>query len=167
MDIILKVQDDEDVTQVCWWRKNILPGYVLYSSERDASTEIPIYDHDMMQVICKDKSCFVVDVTGDQFGIEGWFFTKKDYVETHLWDIFPGPSSNEKHIITRLEKEEDRLPGLKNAVEQAIVSEETKWTNRKLAWSNLHELSGSDRETLLKELEAALNQQVKAYLDGQ
>jgi hypothetical protein len=141
----------------------VRPTIILFPSDRDSSTPIPIYDHAAISILYKDNSRFVLDLTGDQFGLEMWFFTEEDYY-SQLWrGVFHIPSS-ETQIINKLELEELRLPGLKIAVNQAVANEETKWMTRQLKWSNLHKFQKSDQEAWWEEMEATLNRKVTDYL---
>ena len=123
-----------------------------------------MYNHDYMTIVTQNKGRFILDVTGDQFGLEEWFYTAMDYRSHLLLGILPSLQT-EAEIIVGLEGEESRLPGLKNAVERAIASEEAKWASRQLTWSGLPGLPVSDRDTLRREMEATLYREVQEYLE--
>ncbi|KAF2684281.1 hypothetical protein K458DRAFT_403950 [Lentithecium fluviatile CBS 122367] len=163
--LIVKVraalQDDPDVLEVRWCRYVVRPNIVLFTSDRDDSQEIPIYVHDMMYIHCKNNVRFVLDVSGDQYGFEEWFFSSKYYYDNHRWDtVLQRPQTTETQLVASLEGEEPRLPALKDAVEKAVAAEEARWAAKGLGWSSLHRLLDDQRNHLFDGIADRLEQVV-------
>ena len=82
---------------------------------------IPIMSHDLIYIRCRDGSRFVVDLTGDQFGIQDWIFDARDYSNRFVWQNILGPPPIPEGIaFETLITEASGLPSLKAAVQEAL-----------------------------------------------
>jgi hypothetical protein len=139
---------------------------MMIYSDRDPEKEIPICYHDMMYIDFEDKTKFVLDLTSDQFGIDEWFFTAKEYYQAHVWHAVQNPPIvSEAKLIDGLEGEDERLPAFKVAVEKAIAAEEEQWAASNGKWSDIHTLSKSAREDLLESMTRRVKQAVVDFLE--
>jgi hypothetical protein len=143
------------------------PKLVTFTSE-----PIEVYTHDVLHLVLAKEheaegNAFVLDLTGDQYGLPSWFFTEKEHNEykwiarylDKKWTYL-----RETGIVRDLDKEEPKLAGLKEAVADAFNAERMKWVDRQVTWENLHKLSKADRKTLADEMHKAAKQAVMAYM---
>lgn len=128
----------------------VTPEHILFSSNPDGShEEVPVYRHDVMSICCRDGN-YVVDFTGDQFGLDDWIFTAKDYGKL-IWNAVPQPSYIiQQNEVTRLEKEERRLHVLRRMVQIAVVKEWLRWGKKGVMREDIHLEPASERDQLLQ-----------------
>ncbi|KAF2243098.1 hypothetical protein BU26DRAFT_510290 [Trematosphaeria pertusa] len=149
---------DPDVEQVDWLQRVIQPTNVFFPSDRD--DEVPIYTHDIMRIKSRQGSFFVLDVTFDQFGLEKWLFTMKEYNDLELIQVMRPNKVKEDAVIAELLKQGPGLPAVKAGVERAMAEAETEWAKEGVRWENFETLTDHQRERLLSGLADRVQQRV-------
>lgn len=126
---------------------------------------LPFFAHDFITIKSKDNQRFVLDVTGDQFGLEEWFYTKRDYGQLLLDGQTP-EITGEATKIYEVETEDTRNSILKLAVEQALEDVKVDWAREFISWKDLFLLPEWKQSQLREGVAAKVRARVVAALSG-
>jgi hypothetical protein len=160
--------DDPDFDKAIWSREYIDPQLILFDVDESGNQRkkpLPFLTHDFIVVYSKDNRRFVLDVTGDQFGIEGWFHIKKDYWELLLEGRFPN-LTNEVAKVAELEAEDPKNPAVKSAVEQVLDEIKADWAREYIPWTDMHLLPEWKQSQLRQDVAVKVRTKVVAALSG-
>lgn len=113
-----------------------------------------------MRIKSRQGSFFVLDVTFDQFGLEKWLFTMKEYNDLELIQVMRPNKVKEDAVIAELLKQGPGLPAVKAGVERAMAEAETEWAKEGVRWENFETLTDHQRERLLSGLADRVQQRV-------
>ncbi|KAL1594285.1 hypothetical protein SLS60_010042 [Paraconiothyrium brasiliense] len=160
--------DDPDFDKASWSRQYIDPNLILLDVDQDGNqrkSPLPFLAHDFITITCKDNQRFVLDVAGDQFGIEGWFYLKKDYWKLLLEGRFP-EITTEAAKADNVEEEDNRNPALRTAVEEALEEIKTGWARHNLTWKEIYVLPKEEQDELRQGVITKVREKVVAALLG-
>jgi hypothetical protein len=162
--------DDPDFDKAVWSREYIDPELILFDVDENGKQRknpLPFLAHDFIVIHGKGKANqrFVLDVTGDQFGIREWFHTKKDYWELLLEGRFPN-AANEATKVAELEAEDPRNPAVKSAVEQGLDETKADWAREHIRWRDIHLLPEWKQSQLRQGVADKVRTKVVAALNG-
>lgn len=132
-------------------------------AKRQLKRPLPFLAHDFITITCADKQRFVLDVTGDQFGLEEWFYTTKDYRKLYL-DVLPPEPTSEATKAAHVENEDHRNPALARAVSEAIEEAQQEWARFYICWRDIYLLSEEKQMELGRSLGTKVRAKVLAEL---
>jgi hypothetical protein len=162
-----------ELDKIRWRFYTVEPRRVIFPSDRNPTT-IGIYQHDVIDIHLFDQSRYILDLTGEQLGIDSWLFTYEDYQKNYVRPATAVHTSfnitvmrNEAKAKADLEAQDHRIKVLKEAVLNAVTASETQWGTRNLRWSDLLDLGTGERQTLLKEMANEVQQAVVARLSAE
>ncbi|KAF2636879.1 hypothetical protein P280DRAFT_521787 [Massarina eburnea CBS 473.64] len=117
---ILEEEEDykEGRDSVTWHRCAIYPRLLLTKQ-----SEIMFTPHDILQISFLGQS-FVLDLTGDQFGLPDWFYKKESYEAVCVWRNVWGPETSramdEDDVRKQTEKDTPEAKNLPPVVDKQI-----------------------------------------------
>jgi hypothetical protein len=86
-------------------------------SGSDPLNSVQTFIHDVLHICCNLAGglyCFYLDLTGDQFGLEDWFYTSEQYRKHCIRnDLLDPDGFGEDDMVAKLLDEEPRLQLLK------------------------------------------------------
>ena len=106
---------------------------------------MPFFAHDFIKLWTKTEGIYVLDFTGEQYGINGWFQNRKDYYEKYVWQDKMVNSSGEAHKTAKVEEEGAKMSDLKAAISKSYMEAQSD-PARKLNWKIFNGLSESEKE---------------------
>ena len=106
---------------------------------------MPFFAHDFIKLWTKSKDVYVLDFTGEQYGIDEWFQKRNDYYEKYVWEKKMVNSSGEAHKTAKVEEEGAKMPHLKAAISKSYMEAQYD-PARKLNWKIFNGLSESEKE---------------------
>ncbi|KAJ4359955.1 uncharacterized protein N0V89_000514 [Didymosphaeria variabile] len=162
------LDDDPDFDKASWSRQYIDPKLILFDVDQDGNqrkSPLSFLAHDFITITCKDSQRFVLDVAGDQFGIEEWFYTKKGYWKLLLEGRFP-EITTEAAKAHHVEEEDNRNPALRIAVEEALEEVKADWARYNLTWNDIYLLPEEKQDELRQGIVTKVRAKVVAALRG-
>ncbi|KAF2443136.1 hypothetical protein P171DRAFT_363772 [Karstenula rhodostoma CBS 690.94] len=158
--------DDPEFDKASWSREYIDPELILFDVDENGNQNknpLPFLAHDFITIKSKDNQQFVLDVSGDQFGLKEWLYTKKDYWKLLLDGQAPEITC-EATKLHKVESEDTRNSALQSAVEQALEEVKADWAREYIFWKDLHLLPEWKRSQLQKSIAAKVRVKVVATL---
>lgn len=120
-------------------------------NNRQDHDPLPFFAHDFIRLATKSGTKYVLDFTGEQYGIEEWFQTRRTYYEKYVWAEKIPNISSKKDRIAKVEEEGAKMPELKAMISQSFKEAQSDPT-WKLNWKIFNNLSESEKEEQRKGL---------------
>jgi hypothetical protein len=130
---------DPDFKDINWMRRNPYPKFMI--CDINEIDDITTYSHDFFLITYEGTDRFVVDLTGAQFGWEGWLYTEKEYERNLLkCTLEPKPVMAEEEILDYNEEEDGAVILMKQIIERRVEEAEAQ------------EIAGEEAHTVYEKL---------------
>lgn len=118
---------------------------------RQVEEPLSFVAHDLITIITRDNKRFAVDFTGEQFGIQNWLQTKKDY-NRHVMKTREPNHTSEHYKAMEVEDENDRNATIRSVIADTIEEVNDERTRKGITWDVMHLLPTTKQDQLHKEL---------------